>query len=440
MNALQHALKRWQSSVPRRLGMYTSHAQWIIGIGGLALLAAGVLWHSKPLAAVGAVAIALIVVRFSGWSLVRASAVKQTKAAEVAAVRRAVARTTSNNGDTESLVSQMVAQNRYALLLRPQIIGNLNKSQRQDAQQRMLEMSSLVPGGEVVLGPIDDILDEGRLEDHEILARWAKVIEVEPYFLDRYQVTNHQFHEFVAAGGYEQLAIWDREVWPAMTDFVDLTAHPGPRYWREGNYAPGLENHPVVGVSWYEATAYARWVGKRLPTDPEWVKAGSWPVVLSPTARLQRKYPWGSAMQPQRANLWCSGLCRTSPVEAYPDGVSISGVYQLIGNTWEWMCGPFTGDGDPERKLVLTVPLKSVRGGAFDTYFEHQATCQFQSGENPLSRKPNIGFRCAVGLCDLAPEITEQLSADTIDTYEQPGHGADNDAETTADERHEVNV
>jgi iron(II)-dependent oxidoreductase len=410
-----------------------------IGAGGLLLLAIGAFFHSKPLAATGAVAIAVVTLRLSASAVRRTVATQQKNATEVAAVRRAVARTTSNNGDTESLVAQMVAQDRYALLLRAQIIGNLTHSQRQEAQHRMLEKASLVPGGEVVLGPIDDILDEGRLEDHEILARWAKVIEVEPYFLDRYQVTNQQFNEFVAAGGYEQLAIWDREVWPAMTDFIDQTGHPGPRFWKNGTYAPGLENHPVVGVSWYEATAYARWVGKRLPTDPAWVKAGSWPVILSPTARLQRKYPWGAAMQPQRANLWCSGLGRTSPVDAYPDGVSISGVYQLIGNVWEWMCGPFTGDGDPERKLVLTVPLKSLRGGAFDTYFEHQATCQFQSGENPLSRKPNIGFRCTVGLCDLAPEITEQLSADADDTYEQPV-GADDGADVTADDGQEVHA
>ncbi|MEX0586336.1 MAG: SUMF1/EgtB/PvdO family nonheme iron enzyme [Pirellulales bacterium] len=416
------------------------YALWFIGVAGAAELVWGVLVWSKPLCAVGAVALSLVALRFSDWSKRRTGVIKQTKAAEVAAVRRAVADTTSSNGDTETLVAQMVAQDRYALLLRSQIISNLTDSQRQHAQRRMLQMDSLVPGGEVVIGPIDDILDEGKLEDHDILARWAKIIEVEPYFLDRYQVTNQQYREFVAAGGYEQLAIWDREVWPAMTDFVDLTGHPGPRYWKKACYAPGDENRPVVGVSWFEATAYARWVGKRLPTDPEWVKAGSWPVVLSPSARLQRKYPWGSAMQPQRANLWGSGLGRAAPVDAYPDGVSISGVYQLIGNVWEWMCCAFTGDGDPERKLVLTVPLKSIRGGAYDTYFEHQATCQFQSGENPLSRKANIGFRCAVGLCDLAPEVSDQLVAEAQDAYEQPGDGAEDDAEFSADDRQEVNA
>ena len=59
--------------------------------------------------------------------------------------------------------------------------------------------------------------------------------------------------------------------------------------------------------------------------------------------------------------------------------------------------------------LALPVPMKSIRGGAFDTYFESQATCQFQSGENPLSRKHNIGFRLALGACDLAPQATALL-------------------------------
>jgi iron(II)-dependent oxidoreductase len=76
-------------------------------------------------------------------------------------------------------------------------------------------------------------------------------------------------------------------------------------------------------------------------------------------------------------------------------------VQQLVGNVWEWTSSSF-GIWEPAgRKIETTTPLKSIRGGAFDTYFDSQAHCQFQSGESPLARKHNIGFRCALGFCDV---------------------------------------
>ena len=140
------------------------------------------------------------------------------------------------------------------------------------------------------------------------------------------------------------MAIWDQEIWPAVLDFVDQTGHPGPRFWHNGRYPRGEDNHPVVGVSWYEAAAYARWVGKRLPTDAEWVKAGSWPVALAGHPLLQRRYPWGEAMDRGRANLWGSGPGRTVSVDQFPGGVSVGGVQQLIGNVWEWTADAFALD------------------------------------------------------------------------------------------------
>ena len=186
-----------------------------------------------------------------------------------------------------------------------------------------------------------------------------------------------------------------------MLDFVDRTGEPGPRDWENGCYPPRRESHPVVGVSWHEAAAYARWVGKRLSSDAEWVKAGSWPVSLAGDSRLERKYPWGKAMDRRRANLWGSGPDDTVPVDQFPEGVSVGGVYQLIGNVWEWTLGDFPSRDLSPYSLAVDVPMKSIRGGAHDTYFESQATCQFQSGEAAITRKHNIGFRCAVGVCDL---------------------------------------
>ena len=95
-----------------------------------------------------------------------------------------------------------------------------------------------------------------------------------------------------------------------------------------------------------------------------------------------RRYPWGEAMDRARANLWGSGPGRPVPVDEFPDGVSVGGVHQLIGNVWEWTAGAFHSR-EPRTRPVQT-KMKSIRGGAFDTYFDNQATCQFQSGDVAL--------------------------------------------------------
>ena len=102
------------------------------------------------------------------------------------------------------------------------------------------------------------------------------------------------------------------------------------------------------------------------------------------------------------ANLWGSGPEGTAAVSAFAEGMSVGGVYHLIGNVWEWTHSNFGAWDVAARKLEVTGPMKSIRGGAFDTYFDNQATCQFQSGDSSLARKRNIGFRCALGVCDVS--------------------------------------
>ena len=90
----------------------------------------------------------------------------------------------------------------------------------------------------------------------------------------------------------------------------------------------------------------------------------------------------------------------------------------MTGNVWEWTS---CGFGRPDDySLTLAVPMKSIRGGAFDTYFENHATCNFQSGENPLGRKHNIGFRLAVGACDIAPQVLQQIGLGAAPSDEAP--------------------
>lgn len=303
--------------------------------------------------------------------------------------------------DLDALVEEMLAQGRYALLLRPQIAQSLSEEQFRRALAALEEDMALVPDGDVFLGPIDEGAEDGRLDEASLADRPGRIVQVQRFFLDRYPVTNAQYEAFVAAGGYEQPALWDPSILPAVLDFVDQTGRPGPRYWRNGTYPPGREDHPVVGVNWYEASAYARWMGKRLPTDAEWVKAASWPVRLSPTTRLQRRYPWGDTMDRTKANVWGSGPGDTVPVQQFAEGVSVGGVYQLSGNVWEWMWGNYVPPDGSDGSWAAEIGLKSLRGGAFDTYFDNQATCQFQSGDAAVARKANIGFRLAIGACDV---------------------------------------
>ncbi len=304
--------------------------------------------------------------------------------------------------DPGALVDEMLAQGRYALLLRPQLAANLSPALFRRVLGSLSDHMALVPAGDVVLLPAGEQLNPPPLDSgDEDAPNPGRVVRVAPVFLDRYPVTNRQYYEFVSGGGYEQLALWDAAVWTAVLAMTDRSGKPGPRYWVDGIYLAGEEDHPVVGVSWYEAAAYARWCGKRLASDAEWVKAGAWPLPAGGAAHGQRRYPWGDTIDRSKANLWGSGPERVVSVDEFAEGVSVGGVYQLIGNVWEWTGGAFRGIDTPDGRLAPAEPMKSLRGGAFDTYFDSQATCQFQSGDSPLRRKHNIGFRCAVGVCDL---------------------------------------
>lgn len=377
-----------------------------------ALAAACYIGQGLP-AAVAAVGLCLALWRL--WAERRRSAAGAAEARAPVARRGLAprpARRLADPHDTQALAEQMLQQGRYALLLRPQIAGKLSKDLFRSCLEALNEQMALVPDGEVVLGRIDELLGDGKVTDDQVAQSRSRVVFVQRFFIDRYPVTNREYCEFVAAGGYEQMALWDPAIWPAVLEFVDRTGCPGPRYWEEGSFRAGDENLPVVGISWYEAAAYARWVGKRLPSDAEWVKAGAWPVRLSATARGQRCYPWGATMDRRKANLWGSGPGRVVSVYDFAEGVSVGGVYQLIGNVWEWTSGNFRPTDHPHGDLILPGPMKNIRGGAFDTYFDNQATCQFHSGENPLHRRHNIGFRCAIGVCDLLLARSEPPQGD----------------------------
>ena len=220
--------------------------------------------------------------------------------------------------------------------------------------------------------------------------------ETGPFLLALHAVTNAEYQFFVDAGAYEDLEFWPEDLWPHLIDFKDVTGSPGPRYWRGGRHHARLADHPVVGISQYEAAAYADWAGYRLPTDAEWQMAASWRTRSS--AHVHRCYPWGDALDLECCNIWASGHAGTLPVNACPGGAAPNGVLQLIGNTWEWTDAEFDAVDRDGRPIVGDTLLKVIRGGAYDTYFPWQAVSTFRSGLSCVSRTHNVGFRCAMDL------------------------------------------
>ena len=206
-------------------------------------------------------------------------------------------------------------------------------------------------------------------------------VDVPAFFIDAYEVTNEQFARFVAAGGYSNAALWPD---PMMVDghavprsellrrLVDRTNLPGPRTWSGGRYPDGKAQHPVDGVSWYEAAAFARWLNKDLPTYPQW-----WRAAMDTASE---GFPWGTDTKnaDRRANFNQAG---TREVGAFPAGVSPFGCYDMAGNVREWLRDAASGDA-----------RRSMTGGSFldEMYmFEPSHIERF----DPTYANEAIGFR-----------------------------------------------
>jgi len=258
----------------------------------------------------------------------------------------------------------------------------------QAAANLLEERMALVPDGTVSLPTT--LSDEPGTPEIDL--------SVDSFLVAVTPVTNAQFQRFVDSDAYDELELWPKDIWPHLIEFHDQTGTPGPRYWRGGRHDHRLANHPVVGLSWFEARAYALWCGLRLPTEEEWQMAASWHIRSS--ANIYRRFPWGDAMDRDRCNLWISGIGETVPVDAYPQGAAPNNVLQLVGNIWEWNSSDFEVTDADGRPVLGEMPMKGLRGGAFDTYFENQATSTFRTGLIALARSHNVGFRCAMDLKD----------------------------------------
>jgi formylglycine-generating enzyme required for sulfatase activity len=175
---------------------------------------------------------------------------------------------------------------------------------------------------------------------------------------------------------------------------VQQTAVSQPLHWSE---AAIWRDHPVYGVSYYEAEAYARWAGKRLPTEAEWEKAASYKSGSEPSLT----YPWGEdAPAPQYCN-YSHHIGHTTPVTAYPQGQSPSGCWDLLGNVWEWTDSWFAGYAGfpayPYRgysEVYFDGQHRVRRGGSWATRSRGLRN-SFRNWYEPWVREICVGFRCA---------------------------------------------
>ena len=205
----------------------------------------------------------------------------------------------------------------------------------------------------------------------------APALDLDAFLLDRYEITNRQYKEFVEAGGYERRELWEHAFrgdgrdlgWEeAMASMVDQTGRPGPSTWVGGTYPEGKAEHPVTGVSWYEAAAYAKYRGRDLPTVYHWYASAN------PAGAGEAIVPF--------SNFGGEG---TAPVGQY-QGISPSGLFDMAGNAREWLANA-TGD------------LRYTVGGGWNDRLDLFSLSQPQ---RPFDRSETNGVRLMTVIGDRA--------------------------------------
>ncbi|MCA1617650.1 MAG: SUMF1/EgtB/PvdO family nonheme iron enzyme, partial [Acidobacteria bacterium] len=203
---------------------------------------------------------------------------------------------------------------------------------------------AFIPGGKFLIGNLQDkpFVFDNEMRAHEV--------HIQPFAISRTAITNDEYAAFVADQGYERRELWAGDGW----HWLESTGAKHPVYWKftEGRWwrrnfdkLVQLEDYlPVLHVSWYEADAFCRWAGRRLPTEAEWEMAATAEPGADGRGICSRKrgFPWGNdAPTPARANL-DSRAMGCVDVRSLPAGDSAFGCRQMIGNVWEWTASDFT--------------------------------------------------------------------------------------------------
>lgn len=239
-------------------------------------------------------------------------------------------------------------------------------SQNPSAKQRFIEQLALlqqqntktpkqvnyanmckIPGGETVIGAWNGDADEQPV----------RIVTVPAFFIDRTEITNAEY-----------LA------------FVHHTGQTAPKHWRHGVYRQGQGSYPIVDISWYEASLYAAWCGKRLPTEIEWERAAHG-TGMNTTAKSNLRWPWGNTFSAAHANINKNSLMA---VGQFPQGKNSYGVLDMAGNVWEWTDSWYD---------VEIRNYKVIKGGSYLST-QYQARNAYRDGFLPQYSRYDLGFRC----------------------------------------------
>ncbi len=254
-----------------------------------------------------------------------------------------------------------------------------------------------IEGGLFLLG----FRGEGFSWDNE---KPAHQVFLQDFQIDKALVTNAEYLEFIRDGGYENFRWWFSEGW----ETVKREQWQAPLYWdlHDGEWMirdfSGLHSvndraqDPVSHVSYFEASAFAKWAGKRLPTEAEWEKAACYDA----ERKVKHRFPWGDTDPASgNANLFENGFWSVAPVGAFPDGANPYGCQQMIGDVWEWTTSDYVPYPGFKTEFVeyndkWFVNQKVLRGGSFATPQSHIRTT-YRNFFHAHERWMISGFRCA---------------------------------------------
>jgi gamma-glutamyl hercynylcysteine S-oxide synthase len=283
--------------------------------------------------------------------------------------------------ETVAFIVELIQRNRHQLESN-QFFGGSKLVEKMKFSKNIPDEMIKIPSGEFVMGS-----DAINALDNE---KPSHSLYLDSYFIDKFPVSCQQYNLFMAAGGYENPLWWSDVGWK----WLQSAKVKAPLYWDDRLVG---KNHPVCGVSWYEAEAYAKFVGKRLPTEAEWEKASSWDAEL----KCSRIYPWG-VTEPMEDFCNCNvASFQTTAIDAYPQGKSLYGMHDALGNVWEWTDSWFTAYTGFEyypykgySQVYFDGKHRVLKGGSWATRSFALRT-SFRNWYHPHVRQIFAGFRCA---------------------------------------------